>query len=370
MVVWDHNSVQINAAIYAPDGTLVYDDIIGFTNNNPREATVMAQADGGFVVAAINGNRVRTQRFSHNGEAIGSKQIINSATTSELSLHKQISLSELPGGHYVVGWTSSFARDGDHYSAMARVVEADGTPVSDEIILNQYTASLQQDVRLVILRNGGFMALWQSIGADGDSWGLMGRVFDANGQPATIEFRVSPQWQGRQFHGDIALLNDGRLAVAYSDNSSGLYQAHVTLLHPGTADSDVLRGNDGRNILLGLEGNNTLHGEAGNDLLFDGTQAYGGDGDDTFYGGHTLNGGNGNDRFNGPFDNGAVIDGGNDFDILVLSGNNLDHSVFYNGDGSYEVVDNRINSPNGTITLLNVEAIDFDDGRQTVGSGN
>jgi hypothetical protein len=82
VVVWDHESYnKISAAIYTPDGTPVNTNITAFTNNSLREATVMVQPDGGFVVTAVSGTQIRTQRFNHLGKPIGARQMVNTATT-------------------------------------------------------------------------------------------------------------------------------------------------------------------------------------------------------------------------------------------------------------------------------------------------
>jgi len=90
----------------------------------------------------------------------------------------------------------------------------------------------------------------------------------------------------------------------------------------GTGD-DIISGGAGDDVLSGGDGNDTLFGQNGNDFLD------GGDGDDTLDGGpgsDVMSGGAGNDTIvihAGDVFAGEVIDGGDGFDRLVVSDNNM-----------------------------------------------
>src|SRR5262249_55840023 len=90
----------------------------------------------------------------------------------------------------------------------------------------------------------------------------------------------------------------------------------------GTGD-DIISGGAGDDVLSGGGGNDTLFGQNGNDFLD------GGDGDDTLDGGpgsDVMSGGAGNDTIvihAGDVFAGEVIDGGDGFDRLVVSDNNM-----------------------------------------------
>jgi len=90
-----------------------------------------------------------------------------------------------------------------------------------------------------------------------------------------------------------------------------------------TGGNDTLFGGDGNDTLLGGDGNDTLFGQNGNDFLD------GGDGDDILDGGtgfDIMSGGAGNDTIvihAGDVFSGEVINGGDGFDRLVVSDNNM-----------------------------------------------
>jgi Ca2+-binding RTX toxin-like protein len=98
----------------------------------------------------------------------------------------------------------------------------------------------------------------------------------------------------------------------------------------GGSGNDTLSGTDGVNWLAGVAGSDLLEGRAGDDTLV------GGAGDDT------LVGGDGEDR-------------------AVFSGDFADYQMTDLGGGSYEVVDLRVASPDGTDLLIDVENLEFAD---------
>ncbi|MBN8604209.1 MAG: cadherin domain-containing protein, partial [Planctomycetes bacterium] len=75
---------------------------------------------------------------------------------------------------------------------------------------------------------------------------------------------------------------------------------------------------------------------------------------------NSIQGGGGNDVLFGAGGN-DTIDGGSGTDVLVLSGKRSDYTVT-NNSGTYTVVDNRSGSPDGTLTVTNVETYRFEDG--------
>lgn len=105
----------------------------------------------------------------------------------------------------------------------------------------------------------------------------------------------------------------------------------------GDAGSNTLDGGSGNDILSGGGGDDTLYGNGGDDYLFGGAgddYLFGGAGDDYLFGGSGndfLDGGEGNNHLYGGdgndvlvFHQGDTIDGGADFDMLVVKGGSVD----------------------------------------------
>lgn len=105
----------------------------------------------------------------------------------------------------------------------------------------------------------------------------------------------------------------GLEAIAYAQSGDLFAQAQLPNNAPtdaddvlyGTANSDVLDGQDGNDVVVGLAGEDVIHGGLGNDLLSGGDgddELHGGAGDDVIRGGwgaDTLSGGSGRDELYG-----------------------------------------------------------------------
>ena len=76
-------------------------------------------------------------------------------------------------------------------------LDAAGKKVGDEILLNQYAHFNQRTPSVAVLENGNLVVVWVSESPSSSDWrknfrvDLIGRVFDANGQPVADEFPVA-----------------------------------------------------------------------------------------------------------------------------------------------------------------------------------
>ena len=127
----------------------------------------------------------------------------------------------------------------------------------------------------------------------------------------------------------------------------------------GSAQDDMLTGNDGANTLMGGGGDDMLTGGGGDDMLMGGEgddTLTGGDGDDMLMGGagdDTLTGGNNNDTLNGGAGDDNLTGGGGD-----------DTFVFSPEDGNADDIITGFDAGNDKIDLSafrGIEAEDLDD---------
>ena len=134
----------------------------------------------------------------------------------------------------------------------------------------------------------------------------------------------------------------------------------------GGAGNDVLLGGSADDVLNGEEGDDTLYGHLGDDLLRGhrgDDKLTGGGGEDILQGGlgnDTLYGNAGEDLLNGGAGD-DYLDGGEDYDVAHYTGSYADYTVTRNDNDSYTVTDRRVDSPDGTDTLVNIEALNFAD---------
>ncbi len=128
-------------------------------------------------------------------------------------------------GNYVVAWTSP-NQDGNGLGVYARRYNAAGNPLGNEFLVNQTTDLDQSSARVDMNASGRFAVVWRGNGV-GDADGVFARIYNANGTPATDEFLVNHSTTGVQSDAWVGLDTAGNVVIAWSgqgvDDTSGVY---------------------------------------------------------------------------------------------------------------------------------------------------
>lgn len=370
-------NAAIKAQKFSADGTpqgaefTVFLDI-GKTSFDPE----IAALEGGGYVVAYNGLGRDGSSFSYHArvfDADGTPRSgdfrVNQTTDSFQSFGD---ITGLQDGGFAVAWRSREV-DGSFYAVMLRLYDADGTARTNEIRVNQYWQDSQSNPSITVLKNGKILVAWDSDGQDGSDEGVYARVMNADGSPASNEFQVHTQTSSVQYFPEVTALSDGGFVVVWTHFTSadtaaivaqrfdaggnrvgaetkvstgnndldirvqvaelaggviavswqeydrstfeGEIETRILLTPPqgtnggdsltGTRLGDRLEGLRGNDRLDGLQGADTLNGAAGADTLNGGAGQdllRGGSGRDRLLGGSgsdTMAGGKGNDRLNG-----------------------------------------------------------------------
>lgn len=313
VVVWESISQPINGAtnfsrdVFAqrfdengnPQGQEIL--INSFTAGDQEDPEVAMDADGNFVVTwesfGQDGSAegVYARVFDQDGDGQGNDFRVNTFTTND-QLNPSVAIND--DGEFVIAWQSS-RQDGplDVGGIYAQQFSSNGTPVGGEIHVNAlFTPSAQQNPRVAIAGDGGFTVTWNGEG-NGDSNGVFGQQFDANGERIGQDFLINTTTVLGQEEQAIAMMPDGDFTVIWKDggasldkNSSGIIGRRF-----GQGEIDIV-GNNGNNTLNGNALDNLIDGKEGDDRLF------GVEGNDTMIGGlgqDQLDGGLGNDQLTG-----------------------------------------------------------------------
>jgi hypothetical protein len=160
-------------------------------------------------------------------------------------------------GDFVVVWAShgqddpsdtSFLADG----VFAQRYDASGKTLGLEFQVNTGTSSAQTFPAVAMDADGDFVVAWQSLGQDGDNWGVFAQRYDAAGNPRGAEFRVNTVTSGAQRSPALAMDADGDFVVVWasrgqddpSDNSSAGYDIFAQRYNAaGNAQGSELRVN-------------------------------------------------------------------------------------------------------------------------------
>lgn len=304
---------------------------------NQEYPSVAGLTGGGLVVVYMDGAGLASDPSSMTtirGKVIGP----NGAQSAEFVIpqtggkhHYDPHVTALKDGRFVVTWSFedyTKPQQGDDAGVFARIFNADGTPATDQFLVNTPAEWAQHHSAITALRDGGFAIAYTSdpglISHDGeilDEGDILVQRFNASGDKVGLEVRVNVTNRGNQTEPVIKELADGRVIVGWTDEPfrGGADNARFQILNfgntiklpPGNGDDTVtgtnaantIKGLGGNDIISGLGGNDKLYGDAGNDTLYGGTgndSLYGGAGNDRLIGGagkDTLTGNAGRDVF-------------------------------------------------------------------------
>ncbi|HBZ29590.1 MAG TPA: hypothetical protein DEO56_03205, partial [Nitrosomonas nitrosa] len=142
---------------------------------------------------------------------------LNSTTAGDQQAPR---LAALEGG-FVAVW-DSFGQDGDKDAIVARRFDSEGVSLGNETLINETTASWQVSPDVTGTPDGGYAVAWQSEGQDDSFAGVYARRFANDDAPVGGEFQLNVETDNYQSYPRIATLADGRLtAVWESEGQDG-----------------------------------------------------------------------------------------------------------------------------------------------------
>ncbi|MBD0866339.1 MAG: hypothetical protein GDA36_12510, partial [Rhodobacteraceae bacterium] len=140
------------------------------------------------------------------------------------------SVTALSDGGFVVTWTSE-NQDGNSTGVYGQRFAADGNKAGDEFRVNTETDSSQYNPSVTALSDGGLVVTWTSGGQDGSFAGVYGQRFTATGTQAGPEFLVNTytdSWQEEPSVTGLSDLSDGGFVVTWQSlgqdgHGAGIY---------------------------------------------------------------------------------------------------------------------------------------------------
>jgi hypothetical protein len=190
VVVWTdyYYATEIEGQRFLADGTPLGEFAVAPGTGNGFTSAVAGAPDGGFVVVRDRysgdyrrGNDVVAQRFSAAGAPLGAPFVVN----TRIPGHQYTpAVAVGPAGDFVVTWTSySYlaAQDGDSGGVFGQLFAADGTALGGEFRVNEFTPGRQFDSAVAAAGPGRFVVSWTSMPSypgepqDGDGPGVFAR---------------------------------------------------------------------------------------------------------------------------------------------------------------------------------------------------
>ena len=314
--------------------------------------TITALDDGGFVVSwrSVAGGDwdVFARVFNADGSARSNEFQVS--TGGGADYYGSVGALAGAGAGFVVTWTDLSGADGSSYGVFARRYDADGNALENAFQVNTFASSAQLNSKAVGLPDGGFVIVWQSSGVDGNSYGISGQRYNEDGNAIGSEFIINDlQFIGSsQIEPSVDLRADGALIVVWETDNSRIEQKIVTDFGSGADEEKSLVGSAGNDVLVGSSLGDSLDGAAGDDAI----EGLGGD--------DLLTGGAGADQF--VFASGSGNDTITDFELgvdgLVLEGGLTIASLSESDVGGSSSLDTVVELSSGdTVVLIDVNNV-------------
>lgn len=108
--------------------------------------------------------------------------------------------------------------DGSGYGIAARRFSAAGVPRGVAFRVNAYAVGDQASPAVSSAADGSFAVAWHGAGQDGDALGAYARLYDADGAPVFDEIRANAAPEGNQSAAAVSLDADRRFVVAWQND--------------------------------------------------------------------------------------------------------------------------------------------------------
>ncbi len=227
LVVWSGRGAGDRTGIFgqrfSADGSKLGGEVQIHTQRGGEQShpDLAMAADGSAVVVwAGAGNDdasgVWLRRIAADGSFLGEQLRVN-ATVADVQAYPSVGMDD--AGNAVVAW-SSRGQDGDGWGIFSQRFDSNGAAVGGEVQVNETSAGSQHRPAVAMAGSGAFSILWSSLGQDGDSWGVFGQQFAADGLRLGGEFAVNETTEGHQRDVDAVMADSGGLFVAWNDGQA------------------------------------------------------------------------------------------------------------------------------------------------------
>ncbi|MDF3933331.1 Ig-like domain-containing protein [Pseudomonas citronellolis] len=185
----------------------------------------LAQGEQG-TLSAHDGNGHEALPVDIQGAALADYQLDRhtvGVNTTESGPQANPSSATLADGKIIVVWQSGDTSTGNADVYM-QLFAADGvTKIGTEQLINQRNANNQDSPQVIALADGGYLVVWESYqaGPDTNADGVMARRYGADGTPLTDEFLVNVNTAGGQRGPSAVAHADGSYTISWASDPDG-----------------------------------------------------------------------------------------------------------------------------------------------------
>ncbi len=182
------------------------------TGNKQDNASVAMAPDGSFIVLWDSpgdggSTGIFGQRFAANGTRVGGEFLVNTTTFGQQQYPE---LDFADDGSFVASWVDS---GGANAQTVFQRFDAAGVKVGGEVLLSTVSGTDQVLDSLEVKGDGSFLVTWTE---NGD---VYGRLYDANTNPVTAQFRINQFTAGSQQYSVVRADSAGNFVVVWESNA-------------------------------------------------------------------------------------------------------------------------------------------------------
>lgn len=196
---------------------------------NQRRPAACTLANGNVVLAWVSdaersglSRDIYARVFNSAGMAVTGEILVNTLTNK----CTYPAVAPLNNGGFTVAWTQKDTMMTNGLDVWGRAFSANGTPTVEPFRINSYLFGDQYQPRLASCANG-VLAVWTSLGQDGDREGVFGRFLAGGNQVSGPEFQVNTTTISQQLDPEVEWNGVDRFLVVWSSFAKSPMRAGV-----------------------------------------------------------------------------------------------------------------------------------------------
>jgi hypothetical protein len=190
------------------------------TEGDQEKPVIAASPNGDYVIAwasyidelSIYDIKVKVETFR-----LPPLLLETTANTITLNSQSNPAVDVSSTGEIIVVWDSWY-QDGGDRGVYGQRFSPNLIKIGEEFQINQTTAYSQAKPRVKYMSNGKYVIIWESFRQDSESpagYGLYGRIFNSDGSPLTDEFLINTYMIDYQWFGDLDVFDDDSFVVVW-----------------------------------------------------------------------------------------------------------------------------------------------------------
>ncbi|MCP4343110.1 MAG: hypothetical protein GY799_30605, partial [Desulfobulbaceae bacterium] len=199
------------------------------TDGDQTYPSIASLSDGSFLITFDHDTGIYGRLYDKDGNPQGDQfEIAQTTGTQSIS-----DVQKITGDRYLVTWHDD--RSGN-YDVYGKILDKNGATIGDEFQVNEYTLNDQTSPAIAARSDGGFITAWTSgDGQDGNLDGIFMNTYACAGDDQSPQDQVGEvcptelhEWAssavnshtvGDQTNPDVAVLEDGKYVVVWTDQS-------------------------------------------------------------------------------------------------------------------------------------------------------